>query len=267
MLHLIQESLQTKRNNEDNSQNKIIKENNENGDVLTTQKDYEYFYRGKDWESLMSKHDLRYDIWIILSLYEELNVSQISKKVKQSKSTVSRVLRDMEIDGLLVFRRQTVNRDEQEKIRPKIYRINEKYRTSEGKEKTFMGIPSDPEELYDFLLSEISNHRNAIYNIVRIVNYLSSALNVIDDQLKFENIEKAKSLYNTYISGTNEPEFNILFLDKQRFKKFYDIRLEFMLKIKNLLLEKELDAKSVFVYFDSFLPLKTLLDFNKEEEV
>ena len=90
-------------------------------------------------------------------------------------------------------------------------------------------------------------------------------INHLDDQLKLEDIEIAKEIYKEFLSGINEPEFNFLFLDKHRFKKFYDLRLEFILKLKKLIMEQELDAESAFVYFDSFLPLKALLELYKKE--
>ena len=49
--------------------------------------------------------------------------------------------------------------------------------------------------------------------------------------------------------------FNFVFLDKPRFKKFYDLRLEYVLNLKKLIMEQNLDGESVFVYFDSLLPV------------
>ncbi len=257
-------------NNQNNKPDKIIKNNNNQADekagaLSIKQKFSGDLYLGKDWESLISKHKLRYDIWMFLNLYNELNVSQISKWVKQSKSTVSRVLISMESDGLLVSRRGVIKKGEREKIPPKYYRISENFQKEEEVEKTFMEIPSDPQELHDFLLSEIRNHRSAIYNLTRLVNYLSSSLNHLDDQLKLEQIEKANKIYKEFLSGINEPEFNFVFLDKARFKKFYDLRLEYVLNLKKLIMKRDLDAESVFVYFDSFLPLRSLLELNKKE--
>lgn len=216
---------------------------------------------GEDWETLISKHKLRYDIWLFLNLYPELNVTQISKWVKQSKSTVSRILRDMENDDLLKSRRGEIRKGERERIPPKFYRISDKFREADS-ERDFMEIPSNPDELEDFLLSEIRNHRKAIYNITRLVNYLSSSLNFLDNQLKQKEITNATNIYKSFLSGINEPEFNFMFLDKKRFKQFYDLRLEYVLKLKKLILEQELDPESAFVYVDSFLPLRALLDLN-----
>ncbi|MFX0083535.1 MAG: winged helix-turn-helix domain-containing protein [Candidatus Hodarchaeota archaeon] len=250
---------ESERFNEDDTD--TVEKNN--GDLSIKQKFYGELYLGKDWEFLISKHTTRYDIWMFLKLYHELNVSQISKYIKQSKSTVSRVLIAMESDGLLVSRRGKLKVGERERIPPKYYRISEKYRKEDETERNFMEIPSDPQELHDFLLSEIQNYQSAIYNVIRLVNYLSSSLNYLDDHL--EDIEKAKDIYQEFLSGINEPEFNFVFLDKKRFRKFYDLRLEYIIKLKKLSMEQELDAESAFVYFDSFLPLKALLRLYKKE--
>ncbi len=255
------------KNNQDDESERFNKDNIDTvesnfGDLSIKQKFYGDLYLGKDWESLISKHTSRYDIWMFLNLYHELNVSQISKYIKQSKSTVSRVLKAMESDGLLVSRRGKIKVGERERIPPKYYRISEKYRKEEETERIFMEIPSDPEELHDFLLSEIRNYQSAVYNVIRLINYLSSSLKHLDNHLG--DIEKAKNIYKEFLSGINEPEFNFVFLDKKRFRKFYDLRLEYIFKLKKLILEQELDADTAFVYFDSFLPLKALLKLYKK---
>ncbi|KKN13046.1 hypothetical protein LCGC14_1010440, partial [marine sediment metagenome] len=39
---------------------------------------------------------------------------------------------------------------------------------------------------------------------------------------KLEQIEEANKIYKEFLSGINEPEFNFVFLDRERFKEFYD---------------------------------------------
>ena len=98
---------------------------------------------GKEWESLISKHKLRHDIWVLLISKRELNVTQISSGLKHSKSTVSRVLSGMESDGLLVSRRGKIKEGGRERIPPKYYRISEKFLKEEDEEQSFMEIPLD----------------------------------------------------------------------------------------------------------------------------
>jgi len=78
----------------------------------------------KKWKTFMDKHELRYEIWSLLKINFELNVTEISNLVKQSKSTVSRVLIGMKKDGLIISRRGETKKSDGEKIPPKFYRIN-----------------------------------------------------------------------------------------------------------------------------------------------
>ena len=82
---------------------KMSKDNNEDSNknlnnITTKQELYKDIILEEDWLLLIDKHELRYEIWAILKLYNELNVTEISHLVKQSKSTVSRVLLGMEKD-------------------------------------------------------------------------------------------------------------------------------------------------------------------------
>jgi len=135
-------------NNHNNKPDKYYKnENNkldeEHGEQSTKQNFYDDPYLGKEWESLISKHKLRYDIWMLLDSKRELNVTQISKGLKHSKSTVSRVLSGMESDGLLVSRRGKIKEGGRERIPPKYYRISEKFLKEEDEEQSLMEIPLD----------------------------------------------------------------------------------------------------------------------------
>jgi len=137
------------KNNQNNKPDKSDKNQNNNvddvpGELSIKQKFSGDLYLGKDWESLISKHKLRYDIWVLLNTKNELNVTQISKGLKHSKSTVSRVLSGMESDGLLVFRRGKIKEGGKERIPPKYYRISEKFLKEEDEEQSFMEIPLDP---------------------------------------------------------------------------------------------------------------------------
>ena len=83
----------------------------------------------KEWDQLIAKHPLRFDIWTLLELHTELNVTQINHFVKQSKSTVARHLKFMEKDGLLISK--TKETDIKGRIPPKIYHINPKFKKRE----------------------------------------------------------------------------------------------------------------------------------------
>ena len=101
----------------------------------------------KTWLELINEHPLRHDIWMVLELYNELNVTEITQYVKRSKSTVSRVLIGMENDELLISRRG--KKEKGEKIPPKFFRINPKFQKLED-EWDEENLPEEPEKLQEF---------------------------------------------------------------------------------------------------------------------
>ncbi|MFW9882625.1 MAG: winged helix-turn-helix domain-containing protein, partial [Candidatus Thorarchaeota archaeon] len=187
-------------------------------DTSTEQEMYKDIILEEEWLQLIDKHELRYEIWALLKLYNELNVTQISHLVKKSKSTVSRVLIGMKKDELILSRRGAKKEGEGEKIPPKYYRINEEYREKFEAKIQERDIPSDPQKLREFYISEIKNYRNSIYNIHKLLDLLNPLLNTFENHL--EDIDKAKRLYDSYISGKNEPWFNLLYFDQDRYEKF-----------------------------------------------
>ncbi len=216
----------------------------------------------EDWVQLIDKHKLRYEIWMILKLDNELNVTQISHRVKQSKSTVSRVMIQMEKDGLIKSRRAKKKKGEGEKIPPKFYRINEEYRIETLPSMDQIKQIEDPNELQKLYKSKIKNYRNYIYNYHKLLDLLSPLLNVFEDQL--DDIDRAKEIFERYLSDENEPWFTILFFNHEHFKEFLDIRLEYLLKLEKLARDQKLKTDNAFVFIDASLPLKAIFELKKE---
>ena len=231
--------------------------------VSGKQEMYKDTIQEEEWLDLIDKHELRYEIWALLKLYYELNVTQISHLVEQSKSTVSRVLIEMKKDGLILSRRGFKKKSEGEKIPPKFYRLNNKYLLKADKIAVESDIPTDPQELRKFYISEIKNYRNSIYNIHKLLDLLTPLLNIFEEQL--EDVFKAKKVYETYLSGKNEPWFNLMYFDHERYEKFLDLRLEYMLKLEKLAREQELNTDNAFVYLDASLPLKAIFELKKDK--
>ncbi|MFX0034296.1 MAG: winged helix-turn-helix domain-containing protein [Candidatus Hermodarchaeota archaeon] len=216
----------------------------------------------QDWIQLIDKHKLRYEIWMILKLHNELNVTEISHLVKQSKATVSRVLIQMEQDGLVKSRRAKKKKNEGEKIPAKFYRINEEIKERNLTNIDELEYSKDPIELRKFYISKINNYRSAIYNYHKLLDLLTPLLNIFEDQL--DDIDHAKQIYEMYLSDKNEPWFNILYFNPEYFNKFLDIRLEYLLKLEKLAREQELNTENAFVYFDASIPLKAIFELKKE---
>lgn len=213
-------------------------------------------YEG-EWDQLIAKHKLRFDIWTILELYSELNVTQITHYLEQSKSTIARHLRSMEQDGLVISRIGEATA--KGRIPPKIYRINPRSK-EEDQDLNNIDISDDPTKLHQFYKREIKNYRKIRYNITKLLDYLDPLLNLLQNQLG--DIKKAKTTYDEYLSYIDEPVF--LYFDKKRARKFIDLRTEYVFKLHKLAMEEGLNSEEAFVYFDMSLPLAALFELKRK---
>ena len=208
------------------------------------------------WEQLINKHEIRSDIWAILDLHRELNVTQITHYLKQGKTTVARHLMLMEEDGLLVSR--TATKYVKGRIPPKIYQINPDFK-EESIELANISISDDPTELMRFFKREIMNYRRTNYNIKMLLDYLDPLLNLLEKQLG--DIKKAKTTYDEYLSYLDAPIF--LYFNKRQAKRLIDLRTEYVLNLHKLAMEEDLDTQDAIAYFDMSLPLGALFELKK----
>ena len=172
----------------------------------------------EEWEKLINKHKIRSDIWTILDLHKELNVTQITHYVEQSKTTVARHLGLMEREGLLLSRKSEIAI--KGRIPSKFYRNNPKFKIKEELE----------ENLYK---REIKLYRKVSYNIKKLLNYLDPLLDLLESQL--DNPEKLKEIYDEYLSFIPSPLF--YYFDKSRSEALLDLHSEYSLKLEELSLK------------------------------
>ena len=199
----------------------------------------------EEWDQLIAKHKIRSDIWALLELHHELNVTQISHYVEQGKTTVARHLKLMEQDGLLLCRKpKSVIKG---RIPPKIYRINLKFKKEEEEEE-------------NFYKRVINNYRKAGYNVSKLLSYLDPLLNLLESEL--DDPERSKEIYDEFLSFIPAPI--VLYLDKKRAEALMDLHAEYILKLQKLAMEEDLNTEESFVYFDISLPLAALFELKKK---
>ena len=199
----------------------------------------------KEWDQLIAKHRIRSDIWALLELHNELNVTQITHYAEQGKTTVARHLKLMGEDGLLLCR--TPKSVIKGRIPPKIYRINPKFKKEEEEEE-------------NFYKRVVKHYRKAGYNVSKLLSYLDPLLNLLEGEL--DNPESAKEIYDEYLSFIPAPV--VFYLDKKRAKALMDIHAEYILKLQKLAMEEDLNTEEAFVYFDISLPLAALFELKKK---
>jgi len=163
----------------------------------------------------------------------------------------------MEKDGLLISR--IAETDVKGRISPKIYQINPKFKEKEL-ELDEISISEDPKKIQQFYKREIINYRKMSYNIKKMLDYLEPLLDLLEEHLG--DIKKTKNIYDEYLSYIDAPVY--LYFDKERSRKFIELRTDYVLNLHKLAMEEDLNTKEAFVYFDISLPLAALFDLKKK---
>jgi DNA-binding transcriptional ArsR family regulator len=225
----------------------------------------EEVYTLENWFHLFSKHELRFEIWNILELFGEINLTQISKLVEQSKSTVSRHLSSMEEDLLIVSRTDKIK--QKGKIPPKLYSINRKLLRIIEFKTIEKSPPTNPKELIKFFENELKLIRFTTYRFKRILNLVNPLLNYFEKQLN--NVGKASKIYKKYFtSGTLTPFYSSpYYINEKYYEQFLDLYVDFIKKRNELLIEQNSDPEvkdKTYMYISAVLPIKEYLKIYRE---
>jgi predicted transcriptional regulator len=220
----------------------------------------------ENWFYLVGKHNIRFDIMNILLVFDELNITQISHMVEQSKSTVARHLKLMEKDGLIVSR--TANEYQKGKIPPKLYQSNKKLLQVIDSSPVNPVPPVDPKELVEFYKRVIDMHRVAIHSFKILLDLLNPLLNSFELQL--DNIPNAKKIHDNFFSFDSKlsPFFGWTYFSEKYYEKYMEAHLDFVKKNIELLTAQNNDPEvkeREYVGLISILPLKALYTFKKKK--
>ncbi len=156
----------------------------------------------ESWGTLVTKSTVRLKIWQILRLFGELNVTQISNLLKESKSTVSRHLNGMEKDCLVKSHEQVSTCEG--RIAAKVFRINEEVDKIKSGMDQNQGLPKDFTKRIEFMKSEIRTNRSSIEMISGIMNLLVPIYDEVAKLLKInttESLQKADEIFTDYMWG------------------------------------------------------------------
>ena len=235
-----------------------------------------------DFGQLIAKHPIRWEIWGILQFYNELNINQISQFLKQSRYTVSRHLKLMERDGMLISRE--VQPEKRGKYAPKYYRVNPRMSAPSLADidniDQYMDAfikpwkpPKDPKSRLKFYRDVVREHKMGIVNYGKSIE----GMHLLFDELKknisrinYPNNESLKSadiLFQKYLAGIKEPFFVGLTFDKNHFIKFREIYKEFWQKLFLLNIDQLKNPDPEGNYFSLMtivFPSKALIELKKE---
>lgn len=221
----------------------------------------------ENWFQLVGKHNLRANIVNILRIYDELNVTQISQMIEQSKPTVSRHLKSMELDGLLVSR--IVGKYQQGRIPPKLFKINQKVVDVVEHCPIQPPEPSSPHELIKFYQREIASHRAIIHRYKIILDKVIPLLDMFEGKLN--DLAAAKEIWENYFDEdtTNTfPDLGYFYFSEKYFDKFNEVIKTYTQNLLNILAIQNADPdvkERDFVGIYANLPIKALYEIYKKE--
>ncbi|MHA1452001.1 MAG: winged helix-turn-helix domain-containing protein [Promethearchaeota archaeon] len=222
---------------------------------------------------LVTKNRLRLEILNILQIYGELNITQLSQKVEQSKSTVARHLKSLEKHEIVISRKSIDAEFEGGKITPKLFRRNQKIFNIMQYSAFLVPEPDNPEERKNFYRRQIEALRNSIAYFQWLLDKTGSLFDKFEDQLK--DLPRARETWLKYIDEKTSPA--LLGIDGRSFSdKYYGeiqkVYKEFMEKFGQILNKQNKDPKvkdkpKEHTAIFAFLPVKDLFEFYKEEKL
>ena len=222
-------------------------------------------YTVENWFSLFGKHNLRFDIWNILQIYEEANVTQISNMVEQSKSTVARHLKLMEKDGLILSRID--DKVQPGKIPPKLFRKNSKLLQVVENSPINKSPPDDPTKLIEFYKEEIQSYRATIYRFKLLLDSLNPLLD--DFEKSLGDVDAAKEIFNKYFNLTRlEPSFAFCYISDKYYDRFVEGFTENLVKGVKVLTDQNNDPEVKgrdYSYISAILPIKALTEIYRKK--
>jgi len=215
---------------------------------------------------LLGKHNIRFDLFNILLVFDELNITQISHMVEQSKSTVARHLKNMEEDGMIISRK--ANKHQKGKIPPKLYQLNKKLLQIIEYSPINPKPPADPKKKVEFYKRVIISSRVFIHSFNILLDLLNPLLN--NFELSLDDFSNAKKIYDKYFSFDSKlaPSFGYTYFSEKYYEQFMKIYRDFVKKNIELLTAQNNDPEvkeREYVAFSSILPLKTLYTFKKKK--
>jgi DNA-binding transcriptional ArsR family regulator len=160
--------------------------------------------RVESWGLLVTKSTVRLKIWQILELFGQLNVTQISNLLKESKSTVSRHLNGMLEDGLVLSKEDEACCPG--RIAPKLFSINHDIRNVKSGIEMEQGYPKDFNERIEYIGKEIQTNRSSIDMIAGIMRLLEPIYDEVENLIKEntpESLKKADEIFLKYMWGPN----------------------------------------------------------------
>ena len=174
-------------------------------------------YTLENWLHLIGKNPIRLEILQILRVYDELNITQLSQRVEQSKSTVARHLKSLEKHGIVTSRTATLDEYEVGKIPPKLYKQNMKLLEIQQYIASEVPRPNDSEALKDYYRRQIKSLRSSTEYFESLLDKTSPLFDKFENQI--DDLPTAKEMWVKYFDDEKSPAQ--LGIDGRSFNKKY----------------------------------------------
>lgn len=202
------------------------------------------------------KDRLKFKIMMLLLIYRELNVTQISNLLSQSKATVSRHLNDME--GVIVRHREEFkDREIEGRITPKYYRIGddflrlimplETYRSIDGVE----GQMRFYRELIGLLRTGVEVSKDSLDMINPMISYLESSMG---------DHESAKKAFDEYVLGDDGVALGMFLMSERQYRLFLSYQKEMMQKMMDSRSDEPKDSPRPYMFIGSTMNMGKMLE-------
>jgi len=232
----------------------------------------------------ITSHPLKFSIFILLYIYHELNVSEISKKLNKSKATVSRHLIELEKNKILVSRLENsigkINPKYYSLPREVLYLIKSSTRASLDNEKNYFNsltiknkvlanfdkVLKHEELKFEFYKSIFLKIKLFAILIKNGIKILEPYLNVLESKLS--NLNDSERVFINLLKMQNlKLNFDVILIDEELIEEIRKLYREFLIKIysiidKNIQIKngKKNSSKSI-LFLNAFIPLKEIIEF------
>jgi DNA-binding transcriptional ArsR family regulator len=244
-----------------------------NKDANDIQKLTESFTEAGDMVRNIVKHPLRMLIFLLLYMYPSLNVTEISKKLNRSKATVSRHLKAMEEEKILVSHEEKT----QGKYSPKIYQLPKstlyiiKNSSRPQKDSQKLAGIGNISKLFDSNL-RLSIYRDVLELIRSFSLLISNGFSIVAPYLeimekRLNNIDEADDTFIPMLMGVGGGlDFDSILISESKLPEIKQIYKEFIDKVYKVIDSEPADELRSIVMINAFLPLKDVLEFGSNNE-
>nr|MDO8118190.1 helix-turn-helix domain-containing protein [Candidatus Sigynarchaeota archaeon] len=203
---------------------------------------------------------VRLEIFLLLALFHELNVTQISNMLNRSKATVARHLKLLEMQHVLAVDQDT---DSNRTIKPLKYRIREEHIT----DLLTIAPPDvvlDPENARKHYAQQLDRIRKTSILVENSMKLITPFVDHLEHVVLDRGLEEVARVFADYITR-KKLCFRALLLEEEKLDEFNAIYQEFRDKVVNLanrpVHRGSLGEETVkgIIFIDATLPLLDLL--------